>query len=203
MSRDVVIVDGLRTPYAKAGTLLKDVPAQELARIVTTELLARTGVEGADLDHVIFGNIAQPPDAVNLSRVAALLAGVPFRVPAFTVNRLCGSGLQAIVDAYYRISAGDAHVIVAGGVESMSNIPFLYSRESQEIFMDVFTAKGLGQRVSAAARFRPKHFRPEIGLQQGLTDAVCGLNMGERSWRRSTAFRARSRTSSRSPRTGG
>jgi acetyl-CoA acetyltransferase family protein len=179
MSRDVVIVDGVRTPYAKAGTLLKDVPAQELARIVTTEILARTGFDAAELDHVIFGNIAQPPDAVNLSRVAALLAGVPQRVPAFTVNRLCGSGLQAIVDAFYRIAAGDANAIIAGGVESMSNIPFLYSRESQEIFTEVFTAKELTQRLVAASRFRPKHFKPEIGLQQGLTDAVCGLNMGE------------------------
>jgi acetyl-CoA acetyltransferase family protein len=179
MSRDVVIVDGLRTPYARAGTLLKDVRAQELARIVTTELLARTGLDPAELDHVIFGNIAQPPDAVNLSRVAALLAGIPRRVPAFTVNRLCGSGLQSIADAWYRISSGDADAIIAGGVESMSNIPFLYSRESQEIFTEVFTAKDLGKRVAAASRFRPKHFKPEIGLQQGLTDAVCGLNMGE------------------------
>ncbi|HEX9147646.1 MAG TPA: thiolase family protein, partial [Thermoanaerobaculia bacterium] len=160
-------------------TLLKDVPAQELARIVTTELLARTGFDPAELDHVIFGNIAQPPDAVNLSRGAALLAGVPRRVPAFTVNRLCGSGLQSIADAWYRISSGDADAIIAGGVESMSNIPFLYSRESQEIFTEVFTAKDLGKRVAAASRFRPKHFKPEIGLQQGLTDAVCGLNMGE------------------------
>ena len=179
MSREVVVVEGLRTPYAKAGTLLKDVPAQELARVVITELLARTGFEADGLDEVIFGNIAQPPDAVNLSRVAALLAGVPRGVPAFTVNRLCGSGLQAIADAWYRIAAGDAHAIVAGGVESMSNIPFLYSRESQEIFTDVFTAKDLGKRVTAATRFRPKHFKPEIGLELGLTDAVCGLNMGE------------------------
>jgi len=179
MSREVVIVDGVRTPYAKAGTLLKDVPAQELARIVITEILARTGFDPAELDHVIFGNIAQPPDAVNLARVAALLAGVPARVPAFTVNRLCGSGLQSIADAFLRISAGAADAIVAGGVESMSNIPFLYSRESQEIFTEVFTAKDLGQRLAAATRFRPKHFKPEIGLQQGLTDAVCGLNMGE------------------------
>ena len=84
MSREVVVVEGLRTPYAKAGTQLKDVPAHELARIVTTELLARTGFEPDGLDEVIFGNIAQPPDAVNLSRVAALLAGVPRSVPAFT-----------------------------------------------------------------------------------------------------------------------
>ena len=179
MSRDVVIVEGLRTPYAKAGTLLKEVPAQELARIVITELLARTGLDSSDLDHVIFGNIAQPPDAVNLARVASLLAGVPRRVPGVTVNRLCGSGLQSIVDAWYRIAAGNADAIIAGGVESMSNIPFLYSRESQEIFTEVFTARDLRKRLTAASRFRPKHFKPEIGLEQGLTDAVCGLNMGE------------------------
>src|SRR6266498_3384684 len=135
MSRDVVVVDGLRTPYAKANTELKDVPAQDLGRIVTVELLARTAFDPAKLDQVIFGNIAQPPDAVNIARVAALRAGVPASVPAFTVNRLCGSGLEAIVEAAYRIAAG--------------------------------------------AKFRPRHFKPDIGLQMGLTDAVCGLNMGE------------------------
>jgi len=179
MSREVVIVDGVRTPYSRAGTELKDVPAAELGRIVVTELLARTDFDPAGLDQVIFGNIAQPPDAVNVARVAALKAGVPDRVPAFTVNRLCGSGLQSIVDASYRIAAGDADAIVAAGVESMSNIPLLYSRESQEIFTGVFTARDLPGRIAAASRFRPKHFKPEIGLQMGLTDAVCGLNMGE------------------------
>ena len=179
MSREVVVVDGVRTPYARAGTELKDVSADGLGRVVITELLARTGYDPAGLDEVIFGNIAQPPDAVNVSRVAALKAGVPRTVPAFTVNRLCGSGLQSIVDAHYRIAGGHAEAIVAGGVESMSNIPFLYSRESQEIFTGVFTAKGLAPRLAAAARFRPRHFKPEIGLQMGLTDAVCGLNMGE------------------------
>ncbi|MGH9364803.1 MAG: thiolase family protein [Thermoanaerobaculia bacterium] len=179
MSREVVVVDGVRTPYAKAGTQLKDVPAQELGRIVTVELLARTGFPPEELDEVIFGNIAEPPDAVNVARVAALRAGVPAGVPAFTVNRLCGSGLQAIVDAYYRIAAGDAEAIVAGGVESMSNIPLLYPKEGQEVFTRVATARSAASRVSAAARFRPRHFKPEIGLQMGLTDSVCGLNMGE------------------------
>ena len=179
MSRDVVVVDGVRTPYAKAGTELKGVSAAELGRVVITELLARTDFDPAGLDQVIFGNIAQPPDAVNVSRVAALKAGVPDRVPAFTVNRLCGSGLQSIVDAHYRIAAGDADAIVAGGVESMSRIPLLYSYDSQEVFTEVFTAKDFGGRIAAASKFRPRHFKPEIGLQMGLTDAVCGLNMGE------------------------
>ncbi len=179
MSREAVVVDGVRTPYARAGTELKDVSAAELGRIVTTELLARTDFDAGDLDQVIFGNIAQPPDSVNVARVAALRAGVPDRVPAFTVNRLCGSGLQSIVDASYRIAAGDAEAIVAAGVESMSNIPLLYSRESQEVFTGVFTAKTPGSRLAAALKFRPRHFKPEIGLQLGLTDAVCGLSMGE------------------------
>ncbi len=179
MSREVVVVDGLRTPYAKANTELKDVPAQDLGRIVTVELLARTAFDPARLDQVIFGNIAQPPDAVNVARVAALRAGVPASVPAFTVNRLCGSGLEAIVEAAYRIAAGDAEAIVAGGIESMSNIPLLYSKESQEVFTEVFTARDAGTKIVAAAKFRPRHFKPDIGLQMGLTDAVCGLNMGE------------------------
>jgi len=179
MSRDVVVVDGLRTPYAKANTELKDVPAQDLGRIVTVELLARTAFDPARLGQVIFGNIAQPPDAVNVARVAALRAGVPASVPAFTVNRLCGSGLEAVVEAAYRIAAGDAEAIVAGGIESMSNIPLLYSKESQEVFTEVFTARDAGQKIAAAAKFRPRHFKPDIGLQMGLTDAVCGLNMGE------------------------
>ena len=179
MSREVVVVDGLRTPYSRAGTELKDVGAAELGRIVALELLARAEFDPAGLDHVIFGNIAQPPDAVNVARVSALRAGVPDRVPAFTVNRLCGSGLQSIVDAWYRIAAGNADAILAGGVESMSNIPFLFSRESQEVFTEVFTARSLPARVEAAARFRPAHFKPVVGLQMGLTDPVCGLNMGE------------------------
>jgi len=179
MSREVVVVDGLRTPYTRAGTLLKDVPAQELARVVVVELLARTGFDAAGLDQVIFGNIAEPPDAVNVARVAALRAGVPARVPAYTVNRLCGSGLESIVDAAYRIAAGDAEAIVAGGAESMSNIPLLYPKEGREAFAEVFAAKDVTGKVAAASKLRPRHFRPEVGLLMGLTDPVCGLNMGE------------------------
>jgi acetyl-CoA acyltransferase len=179
MSREVVVVDGLRTPYTRAGTLLKDVPAQELGRIVLVELLARTGFDAGSLDQVIIGNIAEPPDAVNVARVAALRAGIPARVPAYTVNRLCGSGLESIVDAAYRIAAGDADAIAAGGVESMSNIPLFYPREGREVLGEIFTARDVAGRVTAASKLRPRHFKPEIGLQMGLTDPVCGLNMGE------------------------
>src|SRR3954470_18690489 len=172
MSREVVVVDGLRTPYSRAGTELKDLDAADLGRIVVGELLARTGFDPAALDEVIIGNIAQPPDAVNVARVAALRAGVPARIPAYTVNRLCGSGLQSIVNAHYRIASGEAEAIVAGGVESMSNIPLLFSRESQEVFGGIYSARDLSGRVAAATRLRPRHFKPEIGLLMGLTDSV-------------------------------
>ncbi len=179
MSRDVVVVDGLRTPYSRAGTELKYATAADLGRIVALELLARTDFDPAELDQVIVGNIAQPPDAVNVARVAALRAGVPDAVPAYTVNRLCGSGLQSIANAADRIASGEADAILAGGVESMSNIPLLFSREAQDVFTQLFTAKTTGAKVAAIARFRPRLFRPLIGLEMGLTDAVCGLNMGQ------------------------
>jgi acetyl-CoA acyltransferase len=179
MSRDVVIVDGLRTPYSRAGTELKYSTAADLGRVVSVELLARTDFDPAALDQVIFGNIAQPPDAVNVARVASLRAGVPDAVPAFTVNRLCGSGLQSIANAADRIASGEADAVLAGGVESMSNIPLLFSREAQDVFTQLFTAKTTGAKLAAIARFRPRHFRPLVGLEMGLTDAVCGLNMGQ------------------------
>jgi acetyl-CoA acetyltransferase family protein len=175
MSRDVVIVDGVRTPYAKANTELKDVPVQDLGRIVTVEVLARTGFDGADLDEVVFGNIAQPLDAVNVARVASLYAGVPARVPAFTVNRLCGSLSDR--EAAYRIAAGMRGDRGRGHRIDVEH-PLLYSKASQEVFTESFTARERA-RIAAASKFRPKHFKPEIGLQMGLTDAVCGLNMGE------------------------
>src|SRR5262245_62226325 len=107
MSRDVVVVDGLRTPYSRAGTELKFVTAADLGRVVALELLARTDFDPAALDQVIFGNIAQPPDAVNVSRVAALRAGVPDAVPAYTVNRLGGAGLQSIANRAASDAAGE------------------------------------------------------------------------------------------------
>jgi acetyl-CoA C-acetyltransferase/acetyl-CoA acyltransferase len=111
--------------------------------------------------------------------VISLSAKIPERVPAFTVNRNCASGLESIVEAAYRIRSGDAEIVVAGAVESMSRIPLLFSEESQGIWMRLGRSRGIVQRVGAAAAFRPRHFKPEAGLEQGLTDPVSGLNMGQ------------------------
>src|SRR5574341_170361 len=175
----VVIVDGLRTPYVKAGTLFKGLPAQELGRIVVHELLERTGIDRNLIDEVVMGNIAQPPEATNVARVIALKSGLPRHVPAVTVARNCASGIEAIANAHLKIAAGMAEVIVAGGVESMSNIPILYPPEFSEVLAEAARAKTVTQKVGAFSKVRPKHLKPVIGLQVGLTDPICDLNMGE------------------------
>jgi acetyl-CoA C-acetyltransferase len=126
MSREVVVVGGVRTAIGKFGGSLKDVPPTELGAIVVRELLARSHVEAKDVGHVVFGNvIATEPRDFYLSRVAAINAGIPESTPAFNVNRLCGSGLQAIVSAAQTILLGDADVAIGAGAENMSRAPYI------------------------------------------------------------------------------
>lgn len=121
----IILVDGARTPVGSFGGTLKDVPAHELGAIAAKAALARARVSGEDIDEVIMGCIGQfGPDAYNARRVA-LAAGLPNSVPAFTVNRLCGSGLQAIWSGAQEIATGAADIVLAGGDESMSRAPFL------------------------------------------------------------------------------
>ncbi len=117
----VVIVEGVRTPFAKAGSALAGTSAAELGRLAIAELLARTAFDPARLDEVVLGNCGTPADAANLARVAALEAGVPAAVPAFTVHRNCASGIESIAEAAARVAHGRATAVVAGGSESMSN----------------------------------------------------------------------------------
>ncbi len=175
----IAIVNGIRTPFCKMGTAFNDLSAQELARIACRELMDRLGLDVRVIDEVIFGNVAQPPDAANVTRVIALLAGIPVTTPAFTVHRNCASGIEAAVTAAIRIKAGEGRCILAGGTESMSNIPFFFRKDTQEIFSEVQRAKTVVARLRAFLKFRLRHFSPRIGLMLGLTDPVCGLSMGQ------------------------
>ncbi|HXE43159.1 MAG TPA: thiolase family protein, partial [Candidatus Baltobacteraceae bacterium] len=128
---------------------------------------------------VIFGCVGQPPDTANIARVLALRAGIPKSVPAVTVHRNCASGCEAITQAQEKILAGRGSIYIVGGTESMSNYPLLFQQSTAEKFGRLARAKTFGQRLKVFASFRPKDFQPRIGLQLGLTDPVCGLNMGE------------------------
>jgi len=118
-------------------------------------------------------------DAANVARVIALRAGIPESVPASTVQRNCASGCEAVTLAQEKLLAGRGSIFIVGGAESMSNIPLLFKPATAAKFSRLSRARNLGQRVRSLCRFRPSDFQPRIGLLLGLSDPVCGLNMGE------------------------
>ena len=130
-ARTPVVVEGLRTPFGRYGGALREARPDDLAAHVIRALLERTGVEAAAVDDVILGAANQAgEDNRNVGRMAALLAGMPIEVPGQTVNRLCGSGMQAVIAAAHAITAGDGDLFVAGGVESMTRAPFVMAKPS-------------------------------------------------------------------------
>ena len=130
-ARTPVIVDGLRTPFGRYGGALAGVRPDDLAAHVLRELVARTGIDPPPIDDVLLGAANQAgEDNRNVARMAALLAGLPISVPGQTVNRLCGSGLQAVASAAHAIRGGDGSVFLAGGVESMTRAPFVMAKPS-------------------------------------------------------------------------
>jgi acetyl-CoA C-acetyltransferase len=154
-----VILSACRTPIGSFGGALKALSASDLGAIVIREAIARAGVNPAEIGDVIMGCVLQAGAGMNVARQAAIKAGVPVEVPAETVNRVCGSGLQAVVHAVEAVKAGYIDLIVAGGTESMSNAPYLLNGARWGYRM------GDGQAVDAM-------------LQEGLTCAIEGCHMG-------------------------
>ncbi len=184
MKSNVYLVDGVRTPFAKAGTELKDVHAAELGRFAVSELLARRNMGLAELgpliDEVIIGNASTPADTANISRVVALMAGLPQGLSAYTVHRNCASGMESMAQAALKIEAGAGDVYIAGGTESMSQSPLIYNKKAVAFFERLSKAKTLQDRIAILAGLPIKEFlNPRIGIMEGLTDPTCGLNMGQ------------------------
>lgn len=192
--RDVVIVDGVRTPFAKAGSKLKDIHPAELGRVALKELLNRTNLDPQLVDEVIVGNVGNPSDSVNISRVIALRAGIPLHVSAHTVHRNCASAMESISEAFDKIKSGTADVVVAGGTENMSQYPTLLPKKIQSIYDKLFAARGPRQalpllwqllkadlkQIKALFSSNMKdEFFPVISVMQGLTDPFVGINMGQ------------------------
>ncbi len=173
------ILAGLRTPFCRMGTDFGDLGADDLGRFACTALLARTGIDPGEIDEVIFGCVAQPPDAANVARVIALRSGIPRHIPAATVHRNCASGMEAVTTAHQRLAAGQGELFLVGGVESMSRIPLYYPHRTAKKFATLSRSKDTGQKITALADFRPSDFKPLIGLQLGLTDPFNGLIMGD------------------------
>ncbi len=175
----IAIVNGIRTPFCKMGTVFNDMTASELGRIAVRELIERAEINPSEIDEVIFGNVCQPMDAANIARIIALLSGIPITVPAFTVHRNCASGMEAAIQAAIKIQAGEGHCFIVGGTESMSNVPFFFSKKLQKIISLFPRAKTVGEKIKLLTQIKLKYLTPQIGLKLGLTDPTCGLNMGQ------------------------
>lgn len=175
----LAVIAGMRTPFAKAFGPLSAVPADELGRVAVTAALERAGVKANQVDEVIFGNVASPPETANISRVIALRSGIPQDRVAHTVHRNCASGMEAIVSAWQAIRDGRAQIIVAGGTESMSNVPLLWDSRVKDLLLELSRQKSVLGKLSVMTRFRPSMLKPIPALQLGLTDPTCGLNMGQ------------------------
>ncbi|OLS40333.1 thiolase family protein [Bacillus sp. MRMR6] len=130
MVKDIVILSAVRTPVGRYGGALKNINSGTLASIVIKEAITRAGINANQVDEVILGEVRQSTESSNVARVAALRAGVPETVPAFTINRLCASGMQAVASAAQQIAFGQAEIVVAGGTENMSRAP-IYLRNSR------------------------------------------------------------------------
>jgi acetyl-CoA acyltransferase len=174
--RRVAIVAGLRTPFARAGTDLSTLTAEELGRTVVAELLQRTAVEGEEIDSVVFGTVVPSVLAPNIAREVALLPMLPKGIPAYTVSRACASANQAITDAADQIVLGHANVVIAGGAESLSNIPILHSRRFSDTLVRASKAKSAAARVKTLARTRPRDLVP---ITPAIAEPSTGETMGE------------------------
>ncbi|HEX6059252.1 MAG TPA: acetyl-CoA C-acyltransferase FadI [Gemmatimonadaceae bacterium] len=174
--RRVALVAGVRTPFAKAGTLLKSMSAIELGKIAVSELLQRTNLDGTEVQALTFGTVVPSVVAPNIAREVSLIPQLPKGVEAFTVGRACASANQAITDAADQIQLGHYDVVIAGGAESLSNVPILHSRGMSEVLVAASRAKSLAQRLGIFAKLRPKDFVP---IAPAIAEPTTGETMGQ------------------------
>ncbi|HEX8274099.1 MAG TPA: acetyl-CoA C-acyltransferase FadI [Longimicrobiaceae bacterium] len=174
--RRVAIVEGCRTPFAKSGTAFRDLSAVELGKVAVRELIARADLDPAEIDHVVYGTVVQSVQEPNIAREVTLGAGIPPSVPAFTVGRACASSNQAITSGAEHILVGHADVVVAGGAESLTDVPILFSPEMRNALVRASKARSLPERVQAFRAIRPKHLAP---VTPAIAEPTTGLTMGE------------------------
>ena len=175
-SRRAAIVAGLRTPFVRAGTDFAQLDVLELARAVTVELVQRTALDPGLVDHVIVGNVTRPVQYSNLARELVLAAGLPRRVPGDTVTLACASACQAITDATNLIERGYADVVIAGGVEMLSNVPIALSPPLARALVSASQAKSIGGRLESFRGLRLADLPP---VTPSIAETSTGLSMGQ------------------------
>jgi acetyl-CoA acyltransferase len=176
LGRRVAVVAGIRTPFARSGTVYRDVTAAALARHAARELLFRSEVDGREVDEVVFSQVVPSVLTPNVAREVSLLPQFPPSIPAYTINRACASAAQAINNAADQIQLGNADVVVAGGVESLSDLPILHSRRLSRILVEAGKARSMGARVATLSRVRPRDLIP---VTPAIAEPSTGETMGQ------------------------
>lgn len=177
--RPVYIVEAKRTPQVKSGGEIKDLPVPHLGIGLVRHIMDKTGLDPQAVEEVIVGNTGAPAKYPNIGRIVALEAGLPKTISGYCTHRNCASGMEAVSHAYLKIASGRHDVILAGGLESMSQMPLMYGREMTELFAGLMKAKTMPDKLKVLTHFRPQHLAPVVAIEQGLTDPFCGLNMGQ------------------------
>jgi acetyl-CoA acyltransferase len=174
--RRVAIIAGVRTPFAKAGTDLRNLSAIDLGKMAVSELVHRSGVDPATIDLLVFGTVVPNVLAPNIAREVSLMPLFPKTIQSWSVSRACASANQAITDAADQIVLGHADVAIAGGAESLSNVPILHSRGFANALVAASKAKSLGQRLGALSKIRPRDLMP---VTPAIAEPTTGESMGE------------------------
>jgi acetyl-CoA acyltransferase len=172
----VAVVRGLRTPFAKSGTHYARLTALDLGKMVVTELLERSGIDPMSVQELIFGNVIPSVKAPNIAREIVLGTGLPRRIPGYTVSKACASANQAITSGADLIFRGYADVVVAGGAESLSDIPILFSKNFSDALVGASKQKSMGGKLGAFSKIRPKDLAPDA---PAIAESTTGLTMGE------------------------
>ena len=174
--RRVAIVAGVRTPFAKAGTAFKSISAIDLGKLCVAELMQRTNLDGKEVQALVFGTVVPSVLAPNIAREVSLLPLLPKGVNAYSVSRACASANQAITDAADQIALGQLDVAIAGGSESLSNIPILHAQGFADALVLASKAKSLPARLRALSRIRPKDLVP---VTPAIAEPSTGETMGQ------------------------
>lgn len=178
-SKTVYIVDGSRTPFLKAKGKPGPFLASDLAVAAARPLLLRQQFPVDAIDEVIVGCVMPSENEANIARIIALRLGLPESIPAWTVQRNCASGMQALDAAYRNILNEQSDIVLAGGTESMSHAPVLFNETMVNWLSMFMAAKTTGQKLQLITQIRPMHFKPVIALLCGLTDPIVGMSMGQ------------------------
>src|SRR5437763_15064678 len=172
----VAIIKGLRTPFAKSGTHYAKLSALDLGKLVVSELVQRCGIDPATVQEVVFGNVIPSVKAPNIAREIILGTGLPRKIPGYTVSKACASSNQAITSGADLIFRGYADTVIAGGAESLSDIPIPFSKNFSDALVNASKQKSVGGKLGAFTKIRPKDLAPDA---PAIAESTTGLTMGE------------------------